>query len=71
MICINTLIFKSIYYCLKYNRKMKDEQVVIEPEIIEFNNVEHQNFKIINKTSQRIDNCFFCLFNVGKYEFSP
>lgn len=46
---------------------MDKDSITIEPEIIQLTPDSRQMIKIINKTSEPIENCFFCLFNVNKF----
>ena len=50
---------------------MNKETIALEPEILQFGPDTKQLIKITNRTSDTLENCFFCMFNATKYQFSP
>ena len=50
---------------------MRSETIVVEPEIVQIGKEDSQLIKITNRTSEYLDNFFFCLYNTEKFEFSP
>ena len=43
----------------------------MEPEQLQFGEETKELIKVTNRTQDTLDNCFFCMFNTAKYQFSP
>lgn len=50
---------------------MNRDPIALDPEHLQFGDDSKQLIKVTNKTSDTLDNCFFCMFNTSKYQFSP
>lgn len=50
---------------------MNKEVITLEPEHLQFGTDTKQLIKVTNQTEDKLDNCFFCMFNTTKYQFSP
>ena len=50
---------------------MNKEVITMEPEQLQFGEETKQLIKVTNRTQDTLDNCFFCMFNTAKYQFSP
>lgn len=55
------------------NNNVNTNVLTIQPEILQLDNVQNfkQLIKVNNRSNQRLENCFFCLYNTGKYQFVP